>query len=142
MKKIILLTLLLFAGTALFAQDQAKAPTQSQYIFVIRYNIAAPQPSTEAMQANIKKWMEYMGNLAKNGNIVSGYRPTNDGETISGTDKTVKKGAYVANGELMSSILIIKANDIDDAKAIASKCPIFEFGGSVEVRPLMQTAGK
>lgn len=83
-----------------------------------------------------------MGNLAKSGDLVGGYRPASEGLTISGTEKSLKSSAYISDGELVSSILIIKAENMDAAKAIADKCPVYEFNGSVEVRPVMNTAGQ
>ena len=81
-----------------------------------------------------------MGGLAQTGALVTGYRPTGAGKTISGIEKIEKDSVYVANGEMVSSFVIIKATSLEDASVIAKKCPIFEFGGSVEVRPLSQTA--
>ena len=73
--------------------------------------------------------------------MANGYRPANDGETISGTNKTSTKGFYTANGEVISSFLIINAKDMTEAKEIAAKCPVFELDGSVEIRALMNVAG-
>ena len=83
-----------------------------------------------------------MGNLAQSGDLVAGYRPTNEGETISGKEKSTKPIPYVANDDLVSSVLIIKAKNLDSAKAIANQCPVFELGGSVEVRAMMNVAGQ
>jgi len=38
--------------------------------------------------------------------------------------------------------LIIKAENLEAAKAIANKCPVFELEGSVEVRAMMNVAGQ
>ena len=83
-----------------------------------------------------------MGGLAQSGKIVGGYRPSGDGITISGPQKIITSTPYTANNDLVSSVLIIKADDLNDAKAIAANCPALELGGSVEVRPIMNTAGK
>ena len=79
MKKLILLIALLFAGTILFAQEKAK----SQYLMIVRFKTNFKPSSNEEIQNNIKKWQEYMGNLAQSGDLVAGYRPTNEGATIS-----------------------------------------------------------
>jgi hypothetical protein len=136
-KKTILILLISMFSTAVFAQQSAKPSTQ--YMLIVRFKSNFVPPSNEAIQSNIKKWQEYMGNLAQTGKIAGGYRPGNDGITISGTSKVEKKGAYVAENEMISSVIIIYAVDINEAKAIANKCPVFEFGGSIEVRPLTET---
>ena len=83
-----------------------------------------------------------MGGLAKSGSLVGGYRPSGEGLTLSGTGKALKSTPYMAEGEEVSSIIIISAESMDAAKAIADKCPVFEFGGSIEVRPVMNMAGQ
>jgi len=138
MKKLLLFGLLLFAGFHLSAQQKVK----SQFLLIIRFKSDFKPASDDVVKTNIKHWQDYMGNLAQSGSLVSGYRPTDQGLTISGTDKKVNPTPYVANNELVSSVLVINAVDMDAAKAIADKCPVFEFGGSIEVRAMLNTAGK
>jgi hypothetical protein len=141
MKKYILLIALVAFVASAFAQ-QAASSGKSQFLFIIRYNTNFKPASKEAVQNNIKKWQDYMGGLVKSGNLAGGYRPDNDGVTISGTTKSAKSTPYMSDGELVSSVLIIKADNLDAAKGIANNCPIFEFGGSVEVRPITDAAGQ
>ena len=96
-----------------------------------------PKPTPEALQSNIKHWNEFMGKLGQNGQIVAGYRPSPAGKTIN--PKGTTEGAYYINNESISSFIIIKAASIDAVEAIAKNCPILEFNGSVEVRPLLMT---
>jgi hypothetical protein len=137
-KKIGLLIIILLACSPLLAQQK----TKSQFLLIIRFKADFKPPSDDAVKTNIKHWEDYMGNLAQSGDLVAGYRPAGDGLTISGTDKTLTSTVYVANDELVSSILVINAVDMDTAKTIADKCPVFEFGGSVEVRAVINTAGR
>jgi len=141
MKKIALFLLLTGFACSAFAQQVANAG-KSQYLLIIRFKADFKPSSDEVVQANIKKWQLYMGNLTQSGTLVSGFQPAGDGLTISGTGKSVQSTPYIADGQLVSSILLIKSESLDAAKAIADKCPVFEFGGSVEVRPLMNAAGQ
>jgi hypothetical protein len=136
MKKFLLLAIVLFASATLFAQEKAK----SQYLMIVRFKTNFKPSSNEELQNNIKKWQEYMGNLAQSGDLVAGYRPTNEGATISGKEKSIKPIPYVADDDLVSSVLIIKAENLEAAKVIANKCPVFDLGGSVEVRAMMNVA--
>ena len=124
-----------------FAQNQQPA-AKSQYLLIIRFKSNFVPPNDTAVAVNIKHWQAYMGSLAQSGKIAGGYRPSGDGVTISGTQKSIANTPYTSNNDLLSSILIINADDLNDAKAIAAKCPALELGGSVEVRPIMNTAGK
>lgn len=130
MKKYFLVAIFLFAGTALFAQQKVK----SQFLLIVRFKADFKPASDDAVKTNIQHWQEYMINLGKSGALVAGYRPANEGLTVSGTGKTLKPTPYIADNELVSSVIVINAVDMDAAKAIADKCPVFEFGGSVEVR--------
>jgi len=142
MKKFITISIILVALVSSAFAQQTASPPKSQFLFIIRYNTNFKPASKEAVQNNIKKWQGYMDSLAKSGNLAGGYRPDNYGVTISGTGKSVKSTPYMSESELVSSVLVIKADNLDAAKAIAGKCPIFEFGGSVEVRPIMDVAGQ
>jgi hypothetical protein len=141
MKKLILLIAILTLTSSAFAQQVINAG-KSQFMLLIRFKADFKPSSDEIVKNNIKKWQEYMGSLAKSGDLVGGYRPAAEGLTISGTEKSLKSTAYISDGELVSSVLIIKAENMDAAKAIADKCPVYEFNGSVEVRPVMNTAGQ
>ncbi|MBS1524116.1 MAG: hypothetical protein JST19_00615 [Bacteroidetes bacterium] len=142
MKKLILLLAICTLAATAFAQQQVINQGKSQFLLIIRFKADFQPPSNEAVKANIKKWQDYMAGLAKSGTLVSGYRPVSGGITISGPGKTLKSDPYISDGEVVSSVLVINAADMEAAKAVADKCPVFEFGGSIEVRPVMNTAGQ
>jgi hypothetical protein len=140
MKKHFLISIiLLVVSYASFAQ-QIVSSGKSEFLMIMRFKADFKPSSDEAVKNNIKKWQAYESDLTKAGTLVYGYRPASDGLTISGTEKSLKTSPYIAEGELVSSIWVIKAESMDAAKAIAERCPIFEFGGSVEVRPVIETA--
>jgi hypothetical protein len=140
MKKHLLLCLFLLAGPAVFGQDKPAAVPKTQFLLIVRSKTDCSKISPDSIQSNIKHWQAYMGNLAQNGKIAGGYRPGADGLTIAGVKKSISSGAYKANDEIVSSFLIINAVDLEEAKSIALKCPVFELGGNVEVRPMQETA--
>jgi hypothetical protein len=140
MKKIVLLAAFICLGTLVSFGQAGNTATDKQFLLIFRFKSNFVPPSQDSVQANIRRWQEYMGELGKAGKLVSGFRPSNEGETISGIAKIEQKGVYVANNELVSSFIIIKAASMDEAGAIAKKCPIFDFDGSVEIRPLQNTA--
>lgn len=137
-KNIFLVVLVSIASIALFGQTSSKSSKQ-EYLLIFRFKSNFVPSSPDAVQTNIKHWQQYMGNLAQTGKLVSGFRPTNEGKTITGSDKITKEGVYVADNELVSSFIVVNAVSMDEASEIAKNCPIFEFNGSVEIRPIMQT---
>ena len=119
---------------SLFAQQK-----QNQYILIIRSK-ADIKASQDEIKTNISHWMAYMGDLGKNGKIAGGYRLPTNGVTLKGPDKKEATTPYIANGEEVSSFLIINAADLTEARQIAAKCPVFELGGNVEIRAIQNTA--
>jgi len=140
MKRIFLSLAIALISLGAFAQNAPAKTATQQYMLIVRFRSDFVPPSGDVIAKNIKAWQDYMGELGKAGKIAGGYRPGNTGETISGSAQTTKSGPYVANNELVSSFLIVNAKDMDEARAIAKKCPVFEFNGSVEIRQLQNTA--
>jgi hypothetical protein len=108
-------------------------------LLIIRYKADTPPPSQEEMKTIGAHWGNFIGELAQSGQLVTGYRPGTEGKTISGSAKTTKDGAY-GDKEVVSSIFVIRAGSMEQAAEIAKKCPIYEMDGSVEVRPISNTA--
>ena len=56
--------------------------------------------------------------------------------TVSGKDKVEKKESVVAGNLRVVSNLVLQAESMEKAIALAKRVPILEFGGSVEVREI------
>lgn len=137
MKKYFLISLFLVSAFAVFAQKNNTS--KNRFILIVRFKADFTPPSQQALRNNMKAWKEYMANLGKTGKLVSGYHPGSEAAIVS-SNKTSKPGPYISNGELVSSIMIINAADLKEAREIAGKCPALNFGGNVEVRSLSETA--
>jgi hypothetical protein len=131
--------LLALTSAGFFAWAQSASPAKKQFMLIVRSK-AMPPVSQELIATNISHWQECMGSLGRSRQLAGGYRPGNDGETISGSSKSVKMGSHTANGEVVSSFLIINADDMSKASEIAARCPVLELDGSVEIRPMQNTA--
>jgi hypothetical protein len=133
MKRLLIIAFLFLTVTAFSQQNQ------NQYILIIRSKVPV-KASQEAIKTNIDHWTAWMTDLGKNGKISGGYRPAEGGVILGDNGQTVKDGAYIVNGEEVSSFLIINAADMAEAKAIAAKCPVYELQGNVEIREIRNTA--
>lgn len=129
---------LLALGICLLATGAFAQQKNNQYVLIIRSK-ADIKASPEKIKTNIEHWTAWMTDLGQHGKIAGGYRFPVSGITLA-DNKTVKENPYVANGELVSSFLVINAADLDEAKQIAAKCPTFELGGNVEIRAIQNTA--
>jgi len=134
MKKYLITITLSLLIVGAFAQQKS-----SQFVLIIRSK-ADIKASPEKIKTNIDHWTAWMTELGQHGKITGGYRFPAEGATLSKADATAKPTPHVANGELVSSFLIINAADLNEAKQIAAKCPTFELGGNVEVRAIQNTA--
>ncbi len=96
----------------------------------------AQQPSPQQMQDMMKRWQDWIGGLAAQDKLVDRGNPLlRDG-------KVVKAGGLVTNGpyadisESIGGYTLIRAESLEEAARLTEGCPIFEMGGSVEVRQI------
>jgi hypothetical protein len=96
------------------------------------------KPSPEQMQEMMNNWRNWMGGIAAQNKM------SNPGSRLSHADaRTIKPGNVVTDGpyteikEFINGFIIIKTENIDEAVEIAKGCPIFNTGGSVEVRTVV-----
>jgi len=95
------------------------------------------EPTPEEMQAELKKWEEWMGAIGAQGKLKSpGEALGYDGKTLH-ADGKVTDGPYVEIKEFVGGFIVVTTETIDEALALAKGCPVLEFGGKVEVRDIM-----
>lgn len=100
-------------------------------------DLADFQPSPEQMQER----MNWLAGIAAQNKLVD------KGNTllpIVGSAKTVKADDVVTDGpyteikEFISGYIVVKAETIDEAVAMAKGNPIFKVGGNIEVREVLK----
>ncbi len=107
------------------------------FLFVYRNDFKnQPTGSPEEMQAVTKKWMDWIGGIAAQNKLSSpGNRLTSDGKVVR-PNNIVTDGPYTEIKELIGGYSIVKVETMEEAVELAKGCPIFEFGGNVEVREI------
>ncbi|AKV03964.1 PhnB protein [Labilithrix luteola] len=102
------------------------------------------QVSPTEIQAHLAKWNAWTNGLLAAGKLAAAqpleHPPS--GKTLRGRDRVVTDGPYAESKDLVSGTLVVEAASLDDAAALARDCPIFEFDGSVEIRPVLLLPGK
>jgi hypothetical protein len=93
-------------------------------------------PSPEQMQASIKPFQEWLGNLIAQNKLVVPYKRW-DGEGRVVRQNSVTNGPYAEVKESLGGAFIVRAKDYNEAVAIAQGCPILKWGAIVEVRMAM-----
>jgi hypothetical protein len=109
-----------------------------KYMFIFRGGAPEiPDLSPTEMEAHLRKWYAWAGELAKAGRHTGGQPLDGMGKTIRGRNRTVTDGPYAESKDLVTGSLVIEASSLEEATELAMDCPVFEFGGSVEVRPVV-----
>ncbi len=109
----------------------------SEFLYVYRGGERAAE-SPEQMQQVMQKWVAWMQGLAQKGHLKDRGHPLEPGgKLVSGTGKNVTDGPY-AEKDLVGGYSLVEARDLAQATELSKGCPIFERGGSVEIRPILQ----
>src|SRR4030095_1342310 len=90
--------------------------------------------SAGEMQALAKKWNDWVSGIASQGKLA------NRGPRLALEGKVLKAGGVITDGpfveirEIMGSIIVVKAESLEEATTLAHGCPALEANGSVEIR--------
>ena len=99
--------------------------------------VTRPDLSPSELQAHVEKWYRWSDELARQGRVRNnGTALDNPGATVRGHERVVTDGPYAESKDLVTGSLIVEAASLEDAVDVARTCPAYEFGGSVEVRPV------
>jgi hypothetical protein len=94
--------------------------------------------SQEEIAVSMERWGKWMGALQEKNQLASGGSPLEFSGKRLNQDGVVTDIAASEFKELVTGFSIIKANDMDEAIAIAKDCPIFSYPTiTVEIREVM-----
>ena len=100
-----------------------------QYIFI--FHGGWPQP--QFVEENAKKWGQWMTSFAQ-ATHSNGQRFLPDGKIVSGSGSIVAD--LIPDSDTMGAFVIVDAKSYEQAVALTKSCPVFDHGGTVEVREL------
>ena len=111
------------------------------YLLFFRGAMDFRTASPEQLQGATQKWQVWLDKLAKEGKLASrGSRLTAAGSVIKGEKKQVFEGPYVEGKEIVGGYISVRAENLREAVEIGKECPIFDYGGSTEVREVAATS--
>jgi hypothetical protein len=108
----------------------------NEFLIVIHRDLSSKDasPSPEQMQQAIKPFQDWIGSIAAQDRLVTPpKRWDSDGRVVKKED-TVINGPYAEIKESIGGMMIIRAENYDEAVEFAKGCPILQWGASVEVR--------
>jgi hypothetical protein len=94
--------------------------------------------SPKELESILEKWKNWIGGIAAQGKF------TGQNTRLAAEGKVLKSGGVITDGpfveirEILGGLLVVKAEDMDDATTLAHGCPALDRGGSVEIRPLYE----
>jgi hypothetical protein len=109
----------------------------AKFLFVYRntsesYGTMSP----EEMQQVLQKWQTWITEGLRGGWMVeAGDGLKKEGRVVNAR-KVISDGPFIEVKEIVGGFSIVQADTLDAAAELAQGCPIFQRGGSVEVRPL------
>ncbi|RPD41491.1 YciI family protein [Chitinophaga barathri] len=108
----------------------------NEFLLVFRrdYKTKEIQPSPEQLQAHLNRWREWFAELKKEDRLARPPQPWESKGKVLGHDKSVTDGPYAEIKESIGGVTVIRAESYEEAVKIAETCPIFELGGTVEIR--------
>lgn len=111
--------------------------SQARYMLIFRGGaVSRDDVSPSELQAHLEKWYRWSDELARQGRRNVGAALANPGKSVRGHERIVTDGPYAESKDLVTGSMIFEAASLDDAVEVARQCPIYEFDGSVEVRPV------
>lgn len=104
------------------------------YLLLFRAGPDLRTASPEQLQGTMMKWQQWLSGLESENKLGAGQRLAPGGKILTAAKKEPIDGPFAEGKEVVGGYQLVKASSMDDAVSIARGCPIFDFGGSVEVR--------
>lgn len=107
--------------------------------FLYLYRGGQRPESPEQGEREMQKWVAWMKELGDKGHMKDRGQPLErEGKVVTGKQKIVTDGPYAESKDIVGGYTLVEAKDLAHAAELSKGCPIFESGGIVEVRPVMQ----
>lgn len=106
-----------------------------EYLLLLRGGIPMANKTEAENKAEMQAWGVYMGGLAQKGSLVGGLPLVGGGQTVSAKG-TLAEAVTSAKEGIVGGYLVIKAESLDAAAAIAKACPHIANEGNIEVREI------
>lgn len=109
-----------------------KTPAKS-FILLFRGGADPATMTPEQMNTTMNNWMSWMSQLKKNKQLKLGHPLEDGGKKLSGL-KGKEVATFEDDKDTIGGFMVINAKSMADATRIAKGCPIFNNGGTVELR--------
>jgi hypothetical protein len=91
------------------------------------------------MQQVAGHWMTWFKHLADQGKAIAGNPLAAEGKVVSGKGgRIVADGPFAESKEAIGGYFLLQVETMDEAVAIAQRCPGLPYGAVVEIRPVLE----
>lgn len=111
------------------------------FMLLFRMDIlnASAQPTSEQMESYMRDWKRWTDHIEQQNKLLGGNHFSREGKLLSKGNHIIDR-PYVADNNSVAGYLIIQSENMDEATAIALKCPILQGDHtSVEIREIEMT---
>ena len=113
-----------------------------EYLLIMRHEDGKKIASPEQMQAWMKQTMDWIGGIAAQNKFSSGTGLLFDDAKVVHHNQMVTNGPFGDIKETIGGYIIVKANSIDEAVALAKGSPVLQGeGNTMEVRRIAKGDG-
>ena len=119
------------AITAMVPGEAKATADLKKFVLVVRVPLAYDNELAKKVGPEWDKTIEYWKDQ---GAYVESFPFPKPGYVISGSDRRVQKGMISWGGQKVVSIVVLQAESIEQANELAKRCPVLDYGGTVEVR--------
>ena len=109
----------------------------SEFIYLYRGGRRAESPAEGEQQ--MQRWVSWLQELTTKGHIKDRGQPLDpEGKVVRARGSSITDGPYPESKDVVGGYTLVEAKDLAQAAELAGGCPIFEYDGLVEVRPVMK----
>ena len=120
------------------ANTQPDTPEISSYMLLFRGKDWDEGLPPDQLRQTMTRFAEWSTTLAHAGKIKGGEALARSGKIISGQNgQVLTDGPYPEAKEAIGGTLHLNVQTLEEALAIARTSPVLEFGGTIEIRPVL-----
>jgi hypothetical protein len=108
----------------------------NEFLMIFRrdFGTAELQPSPLNTQKHLQEWQEWYSELAAQDKLARQLQHWDREGKVVKRNKSVTDGPYVEIKESIGGMIVVLAEDYEEAAEIAKGAPILKLGGNVEIR--------
>lgn len=112
-----------------------KSETKKQYLLLFRGRDWDEGLSPEELQGAVDRVTTWFNQVEQTGKVKAGQPLARQGKIVS--SEGVTDGPFAESKEAIGGYLLLEANNLDEAVAVARTVPTLDYEITVEVRPVL-----